>query len=550
MPILLITFGVLINCGKNEQKEEIALSNGEELSQDISHPPYLRIPMEGVITTIDPGLTMETGSIELVEQLFLGLTDFDHQNYQVIPELAVSWEVDQSGRKYVFHLRDGVTWTNGDPVTAHDVVWAIQRNLKPETECPYAYMLYILKNAQVFNSGELKDMSQVGVKALDDLTVEFNLEHAAAYFPAMAGLWTYRPLPGKTVQQYGKEWTDPNRIQTNGSYMLDGWNRGTSMTLKKNPDYYDVNKVSIPEIRYLIIPESSIGLIMYENNELDIMGGGYLRLPLPEIPRIKANPLLSREYSIEPQFCTYYYGFNNLKVPVDNVLVRQAISSAVDRQLLIDIVTKGDQEPATTFTRPPIFGAVDPHEGVGMPFNPREAKALLAKAGYPDGKGFPKLLFVYNTSETHSEIAQAFQTLVKHFLNIDIELQNLEWDEYIDTISKPEAPDAPHLFRMGWCADYPDANNWLNEVFHPDNAGNRIGWRNKEFVKLMEQAQQNSDPEQRKALYMRAEQILCQEEAAIIPLYFYTAQYLVKPWVKGKYHMALGGQHIRNWYFE
>ncbi|MCP4350259.1 MAG: ABC transporter substrate-binding protein [Desulfobacterales bacterium] len=506
----------------------------------------LRLPVEGVITTVDPGLTQDTTSIEITEQLFMGLTDLDPETYEAIPEMATHWTVSQDGKTYVFNIRGDITWTDGETVTAHDIVWAIRRNIRPETNCPYAYMLYILKNAQAINNGE-KDPSEIGVQAIDNFIVVFELEYPASYFPAMAGLWVYRPLPRHIVEEHGDLWTEPVNIQTNASYMLVAWKKGMVMVLRKNPDYYEAEKVSIPEVRYYVIPESSLGLVMYENNELDIMGSSYLRLPLMEIQRIKQDPVLSKEYRQEPQFCTYAYGFNTKLPPVDDPLVRKAISAAIDRELMIKLVTQGGEETASTFSRPPVFGSVAHESGVGISFNPVQAKKWLDEAGYADRSTFPAISLMYNVSETHAKIAKAVQISLKHYLNIDITIKEKSWENYVDSLNQP---NTPHMFRFGWCVDYPDANNFLNDNFHPFKSANYIGWENGEFAELMDRAVKSPHQDERKRLYRRAEEILCQEEVAVVPIYFETAHCLVNPRVDGWYHMALGGQHIRDWSFK
>ena len=543
--ILLLFAGCRSESSSTNKNESSDISDTNDKSEE--NPAYLRLPIDGAVTTLDPGLTEDTASIELVEQLFLGLTDFDPETYEPVPELATHWTVEDDGLRYHFFLREDVSWTNGVPVTAHDVVWALRRNINPETASPYASMLYILKNAKALHSGEMNDFDQLGVEAKGDYEVIFTLEYAAAYFPAIVGLWVYRPLPREAIDTFGEDWTLPENIQTNGSYTLNVWDKGTLLILKKNDTYFDAAQVAIPEVRYYVVVESSIGMILYERGELDILGGNYLRLPIDEIWRIKVHPSLSHEYANEPQFCTYYYGFNTQKPPVDDPLVRKAISAAIDRRLLIKVVTKGDEEPATTFTRPPIFGAVDPEEGVGIDFDPKQARKWLAEAGYPEGNGFPEITLLHNVSETHKEIAEAVATLLDHYLNISVKIQALEWTAYRNAIMPPNTPE---LYRFGWCADYPDANNWLYDVFHPKYSPNRVNWENEAFAQLVEQAQLSSEPKERKKLYHDAEKILTEEVAAIIPLYFYTAQYLVNPRIKGWYSMALGGQHIRNWSLE
>ena len=543
--VLLSIISWICLCTVLYSQESIVLSDGSKREVHES-PPYLRIALNGAISTLDPGLTVDTSSIELTEQLFLGLTDFDPSTYEVVPELATHWDVSEDGLVYHFYLRKDAYWSDGTPITAHDIVWAVQRNLSPEIDSPVVFMLYVLQNAKAFHQGTLEDPNEVGVRAINDWEVEFILNNPAAYFPALAGLWIYRPLPRNAVEQFGDQWTKPYNIQTSGSYHLDTWDKGTSLILKKNPKYFDAAKVSIEEVHYYIINENSLGLTLYETNDLDILGGSYLKLPLREIPRIKGNRLLNKEFTLQPQFCNYYYGFNTQKPPVDNPLVRRAICAAIDRQLLIDVILK-DREPARTFTRPPVFGAVDPEAGVGIYFDPEQAKAWLAEAGYPDGEGFPVLDLVYNTTELHQEIALAVQTFLKHYLNIEVAIKGQQWDEFMETITQP---NTPHMYRFGWCSDYPDANNWLSELFHPTYSPNRIGWNNAEFKEVVEEAQRISDPDERKSLYYRAEQILTEEESAVFPLFFDTAAYLVKSRLKSWYSMALGGQHIRNWVLE
>ncbi len=509
------------------------------------HPDYLRLPMQSAIPSLDPGVAQDSSSIEVIEQLFLGLTDYNPKTYEVVPELATSWQASADSMTYTFNLRKGVKWSDGTPVTARDIEYAVKRNILPETASPYAYVLYILKNAEAINTGTEKDVDQLGVKALDDYTVEFQLNAPAGFFPAMAGLWTYRPLPRKAIEAHGTSWTNAENIVTNGSYQVAEWKKGDRLVLKRNPEYSDaISGLApyIPEVHYYIIPEESTGLAMYENDELDVMGASYLPIPPAEMNRIKEEH--RSEFSVQPDLCTYYLAINNERAPMDNPKVRKALSAAIDRKVLVERVTRGGQEPATTFTRPPIFGSVDPSAGVGIHYDPEQAKKWLAEAGYPNGEGFPEITYMHNTSESHAKVAQAVQAMLKRNLGINIKVENQEWKVYLKSTTEPSAP---HLFRFGWCADYPDANNWLLEVFHPTKSTNRLRWHNQEFADLTEKAMASTNPEERKRLYYRAEQILTEEEAAMIPLYFYTASYLVKPWVKGWYHMALGGQQIRNW---
>jgi len=520
---------------------------------------YLRIPLSKFFNNIDPSLTFwgSVDSIELVEQLFLGLTDFDLNTYEVIPELATNWQANPDCTVYTFYLRKDVKWTNGEPVTAHDIVWTIQRNLLSGKAIMFK-TLYILKNAESiylknktatalnYNDFITSDdtLESLGVRAIDDYTVEFTLEHPAGYFPSLVSTWIYRPLPRKTIEQYGDSWTE--HIQTNGPYQLAKWEKGNKLILKKNQNYYAAAKVSIPEIHYYIVSKPSLALAMYENNELDIISQSF-PLPKMEIPRLNIDPILRKEMHLTHNFCTLWYGFNTNKSPMSNPLVRKAIAAAIDKNNLIKFVINSNHSPATTFTPPQVFGAVEADKEVGIQFSPRQAQAWLTEAGYPNGAGFPSIVLGHDDSDTLNTTYTAIVRMLKYYLNINVRLQTFDRAAYNNALKQPSALD---IFDITWCADYPDANNWLYDVFHPEKGSNWIGWDNQEFAEVVEQAQKIFDPQERKRLYHRAEKILTEEEAAIIPIYFENTQFLVKPWVKGWENMGFGGQRIHTWSLE
>jgi ABC-type oligopeptide transport system substrate-binding subunit len=539
--LIVCIFGFIISgCEQSHDSQSKAIDPPKNAG-------VIRIPLQAPVSTVVPSLAFSPGEGELVDKLFLSLTDFNPKTYEVVPELATQWQPSKDGTVYTFQLRQDVKWTDGEPVTAHDIVWAIQRNLAPETKSPFVNSLFVLKNAEAIHKGKFLPL---GVRAIDDYTVEFTLKHTVGYFPALVSGQTYSPLPRQLIEKEGKKWTEPAYIQTNGPYHLTNWDKGNKLILQKNPHYYEANKVKIPVIHYLIIQDSELGLAMYEKNKLDIIGGPYLPLPRTKISYIKANTQLRREVHHGRKFCTRFYGFNTQKPPMDNPLVRKAIAAAIDRQTLDDFFSSGINTPATTFIPPPIFGSVDPDEQVGIQFKPEQAKIWLKEAGYPDGKGFPKDVVLMNhVSKDLSDMAKAIKIMLKRYLNIEIKVSDggLDFNNYHKKITQPTTP---HIFLAGFCTGYPDANDLLYGVFHPTQGLNRIGWNNSEFADVVEKAQRSSNQAERKQLYRRAEEILTQEEAAIVPIYFINDQFLVKPRVKGWYNMAFGGQHVRNWYLE
>ncbi len=532
--------------------------------------------------TLDPSLATDTTSVTLDRNLFVGLTDFDPVTGDVSPMLATDWSVSDDGLTWTFNLRNDIPWVHYDPATgetvqvtdadgnprfvnAYDVEYGAKRTINPETASDYSYVTYIIKNAMEVNTGEDADgnpteltLDDVGVKALDESTVQFTLENPAGYFPAIAGMWVLRPEPQWAIDEYGERWIEAGLIDTNGPYVLDEWIHGGSMRLVKNPLWIDADNVQIEVIDLLMIEESSTAFALYENNELDYTG-----VPLPEMDRVKADPVLSEELRIAPVPCTYYYGFVNTKPPFDDVRVRRAFSAAIDRQGLIDNVLKGGQIPATTFAPPGIFGAPEPGT-VGLGYEPDYAKAQLQE--FLDEKGMTMddfnstydIVLGHNTSEGHAKIAAAIQQMWKDNLGADVRVENQEWKVYLKTIKK-DTPieDEFSIYRLGWCADYPDENNWVYEVFNSEAGSNRVR-RNcadanctettgpSKFDDLTAAAGKEQDPQKRIEMYKEAEDILAREEAAYAPIYHYTSVVVTKPWLTRNYP-PLGGADWYNW---
>ena len=488
--------------------------------------------------SLDPNISTDTTSIQVEQALFLGLTDFDDATMAVVPELATRWEASEDGLTWTFYMRDDAIWTDGTPVTAHQVVYSVKRTLDPATGSSYAYVLWMIDGAQAFNNEEGGTADGVGVTALDDYTVQFTLNQPAGYFPSIAGMWVCRPLPQTVVEKHGDAWTEAANIVTNGPYELGEWVHEDHLILYKSATYYGVANVKIDQIYCYMIEEASTAMTMYEAGDLDSTAP-----PLEDMDRVKADPVLSAELYIAPDLCTYYYGFNNEKAPFDNPLVRKAFASAIDRQSLIDYILKGGQKPAQTFTCPGIFGYVDGvAEGIGYPYDPEVAKQFLADAGYPNSEGFPEVTLMYNTSEGHAKIAQFIAQSFMDTLNVKVNIVNQEWKVYLQTC----VTDAPQIYRMGWCADYPDANNWVNEVFNSKAGSNYANYNNPAYDALVEQAARETDPAVRLDLYRQAETLICDTDAGIAPIYFYTIVNLTKPYVVRTF-APLGGEHWEQW---
>ncbi len=524
--------------------------------------------------TADPSLATDTTSVDLTGNMFVSTTKFDPITGEVVPYLATEWEANEDGTVYTFHLRDDVPWVNYNPITgettqevddegnprfvnAHDIVYGVKRTVNPDTASDYAYVLYVIKNAQDINGGsEELTIDDLGVEALDDWTVQFTLEYAAGYFPAIAGMWVADPMPQWAIEENDSKWTEAGMIVTSGPYVMESWIHGGELNLVKNPLWIDADSVQIERIEGVMITEGSTAFAMYENNELDTAG-----VPSTEVDRVKADPVLSAEYYSAPAACTYYYGFTNNKPPMDDVRVRRAFSMAIDRQSLIDNVTKGGQVPASTFAPPGIFGAVEPGTA-GVSSDTAAAQASLQE--YLDEKGMTiddfnalGITLMHNTSEGHARIAAAIQQMWLDNLGVEVQVENQEWKVYLSTIgNSTDLAEMPHIYRLGWCADYPDQNNWVHEVFNAEAGSNRLRRGcvddtctevvTSEFDDLTVAAGQSQDPAERIELYAQAEDILAMGEAAYAPIYHYTSMNVAKPWLS-RHYPNVGSNDFYNW---
>lgn len=526
-------------------KFEFVASEGTRMAQidplKVIEDITIRLPLEHRIDSLDPALSAIPESYEVIEQLFLGLTDFDPVTYDAVPELAESWTVSDDGLVYQFRLRKGIAWTDGTPVTAQDVVWTLRRNLDPKTNSPTVSRLYLLKNARALHQGELSDPEALGARALDDLTVEFTLESPAVYFPKLLDLPVYRPLPRLAIEAHPDSWTLPENIQSNGAYQLSVLKEGVILVLRKNPTYYNAQKVSIPEIRYYIISNPVMGLAMYNNNELDVLGSSYLPVPTSEIPLIRSHPLLRQEYSQQQKSCTNFVLLNPI-APMDQLFVRRAIASVIDRKFILDFALRGEGELASVLLPPGITGFTTQRAGVNL-FYPEHGPLWLAKAGYSGEQKLPTLSMVCPSASPYQEIAQILRDTFEKQLGIATEC-----------VSEAEAKQRPpHIILMRKCADYPDASSFL-EDFHPDHQPQVFQWPSDasttKFADLLERARTQTEPLARARLYSQAELMLLQTDVLMVPLYFEVAPSLVKPRVTGWHHNILGGQYIQNWQFQ
>ena len=479
-------------------------------------PQHFRLNIGTEPPTLDWSLATDNVSVDVIFNIMEGLTQFD-KDLRPIPALAESWEVSPDGTVYRFYLRKGVKWSDGIALRARDFEYSWKRLLNPETAAQYAYFLFDVLNAEAYNSGKISEPAKVGVKALDDHTLEVRLRHPAVYFLSVTTFIVTFPQRKDLVEKHGDSWTAPGTLVTLGPFSLHRWNHEQEIILKKNTSYYGTPP-KLDTVQMVMVNEASTGLAMYEQGALDFADDR--SLPAIDIPRWKGHP----EYREVPQLRGYYYGFNINKEPFNDLRVRKALSMAVDRKVFPKILRGGHLPTASWIPR----GMMGYHSDIGLAFDPEKASALFTEAGYPGGKGFPRIKAVYNTSEDNKLVAETLQAMWKANLNIDVELQNMEWKVFLSLLET----EPPALYRLGWGADYPDPHNFL-DLFTSTSGNNHTGWRSSEYDRLVKEAASEKDPDRRDQLYRKAEKILVEEDVPIMPLFTTTQSYLVKPSVRG-----------------
>lgn len=473
--------------------------------------------------SLDPGLIQGNIERDIVMTLFEGLCNYDPKTLEPIPGVAERWEVSADKLTYTFYLRKNAKWNNGDPVTAHDFAAAWQRAISPELASVYSFILFPVKNAKAYNKGEIKDFSKVGIKAKDDHTFVVTLAQPTPYFMSLAPFQTLMPIHKKSVEAKGgfmdrqNPWARVGMV-TNGAFQLKSWKLNDSLVVEKNPTYWDAANVKLNKVVFYPINGEQI-------EERAFRAGQIHKVHQIGISKIatykKKRPSALR---IDTYLSTYYYLINTTVKPLNDPRVRRALSLAVDRDMIVKYVTKGGQNPAHYFTPPGTGG----FNGKGFNQNNVElAKKLLAEAGYPEGKGFPKVTLLYNTLEKHKVIAEAIQQMWKKNLGVDIELTNQEWKVYVNSINNQNFM----LARRGWIGDYPDPNTFL-DLLISDSPNNLGKWQNKEFDKVMLASQNTMDKAKRLELFQQAEQLV-HDDAAVIPIFNDVRNYLLHEDVKG-----------------
>lgn len=479
-------------------------------------PNVLRLNLGYEPDTLDWAKATDSYSFDVIANIMVGLTKYSN-DLKSVPSLAKKWDISNDGKTYTFYLNEDAKWTDGKPVIASDFVYGWKRILNPKTAGPYAYLLYPIKNAYLFNSGKIEDPSRLGVKALKDDVLQVELEEPLAFFLNLTSWCVYCPQRKDIIEKYGSDWTEPNNIVSCGPFKLEKWQHEYKLSLIKNP-YYTNPKPDLEQIKYYIVPEQSSGFSLYLNDELDFIDSRSIPISEIEAVRKKQNAL------IYPLLRGTYVGFNVNKPPFNNKYVRAAFSHAIDRNVFPKVLNRGEI-PTISWIPPGLKDFYSPN--IGCNYNPELARELLSKAGYANGIGFPAVDMLFPTREDAKLIAESIQSLWKKALNVQVNLINQEWKVYLTTLQQ----NPPHLFRLSWGADYPDPDTFMT-LFTSTSGNNHGRWQNRSYDDLVKKAATILDLANRKLLYKKAQKILLEEDIAIAPLFFNTQVILNKPWVQ------------------
>jgi ABC-type oligopeptide transport system substrate-binding subunit len=522
----IFAVAMLAGCGGRAADQAQVAATGKAYFGDITPPAenVFRFSNGAEPETIDPGVMSGQPDGRVARMLFEGLTVPDPKTLESLPGQAYRWEMSPDGLTYTFHLRPGLRWSDGTPLTARDFHWSWLRVLKPATASRYATFLYPIAGAEAFHKGETTDSTTVGISAPDDSTFVVRLAQPTSYFVFLTQFYTCLPVPRHVIAKHGERWTRKENLVGNGAFLLDYWRQRERFEFVRNPRYWDAGSVRLDRIVAYSLEDLNTMTNLYKAGVTDWNPSGYL--PSQYIPHMRQFA----DYRTGRYQAVYFYSINVTRPPFDNVWVRRALNLAVDREAIARDLLKGSRDPWGNISPSGYPGYEHPP---GVAYDPEKARAALARAGYPGGKGFPKVSILFNTSEDHRRIAEAIQAMWRRELDIQVELSNQEWGSYLQATTSLQYDVA----RRSWIGDYLDPNTFL-EMWRTGDGNNRTGWSDPRYDAMLRAAAAELDPEKRFEILARAEAYVI-EAAITIPVYHYSTVELLKPYVRGLYQTAL-----------
>jgi oligopeptide transport system substrate-binding protein len=484
----------------------------------------LRIGNSVEPATLDPQLATGLAEAKIVAELFEGLLIPDSRTLKPLPGIAQSYAISPDGLEYTFFLRSNIFWSNGDPVVAQDFANAVERGLSKTLASPWIEFYFLLKNAQQYYKGEILSFSKIGIEVISSKILKFTLEQPTDFFLSLLTHWAWAPINRKSIEQHGdffdrnNRWTKVENIVTNGPYLLKSVEIGDKIVLQKNRRHWDAKNVKISGVHFISNVDPSTEENMFATEQLDVTEN----VAADKIAFYREQGSLKSSPSLGSSF----YWINCRRKPFDDLRVRKALSLAVDREAIGKLRKRGAGFEAYALVPPGTMNYLS-RNAFQPDTNCNRAQKLLAEAGYPNGKDFPQITILYNTTDNLRIISEAVQEMWRKNLNINVNLQGIEWGVFL-------AERRRHAFdicRGGWIGDFNDATTFLN-LLTSQNSNNHGQWSNQNYDHMLQQASNERDSEKRAEILANAEMLMF-EEMPIIPLYFESICHLVSSRLKG-----------------
>lgn len=473
--------------------------------------------------SLDPHVVIAFTDFRVAATLFEGLTVLDERTSQPLPGVAERWEASADGLTYTFHLRANARWSNGDRVTAGDFAYAFRRMLTPALGAPYAYMLFPIKGAEAFNAGKIADFAGVGVSAPDDATLRIQLEQPTSYLPSLAAHLTWMPVHRATIEKFGRmeardsAWTRPGNLVGNGAFVLQEWKPNARILVSKNPRYWDAARNRLEQVAFFPIEKTDAEDLAFRAGQLHVT----YTLPPSKISGYRQQ--VPSPLRIDPFLNSTYLNYNVAKPPLNSPQVRRALALAIDRSGIADRIFLGAARPAPSFV-PPECGLYTPPAGQAGDY--AAARALLAEAGFPGGKGLPVLPLQTANDDRSMRTAELLQGTWQRELGVRVSIEPMEQKTHFQALQGRDSM----LSITGWTADYADPYTFL-EILRTGNGNNWTNWSSRAYDSQLDQANLTRDPAARAALLQRAESLML-SETPVAPLVWVGNSFLIHPAVK------------------